>query len=274
MSTLHAPNFNLKLTIESGQIFRWKKKENKYYVCIRNTLFAFQQDGDNLYWYAKRSDDKPVSEEVIIRMFRLDEDYEEIIESIQTDEMMKKITKRMHGLRLIRQDPWECLISYIASAVSSIPKHSASLQKLCEKYGEELSYDNQIFHTFPSPGQLNNEDFLRSTGLGFRSPYILKANNVATDINLHGLSALNYEECINSLLLFPGIGRKIANCIALFSLEQNTSFPVDIWIQRAVQELYMNSKCNELECEDFGRSYFHPFPGYAQQFLYHWRRKS
>jgi N-glycosylase/DNA lyase len=263
MESLRAEDFDLARTLECGQFFRYAKADEGYIVSHRDVIFRIRQEGDDLTFSG-------APKEFIRSFFRLEEDYTGIIESISKDEYIKEAIHANKGLRLIRQDPWECLVSYICSSNSNIPKIRMNLNLLSKRFGKKISDDN---YSFPNPGELDDHDAIRSCKVGFRSRFIHDANREAKYEWLVSLKGKSYEEARSELKRLNGVGDKIADCVCLFSLDKLEAFPVDVWIARVIRERYMDGKEEKKErIAEWGRSYFGRYAGYANQFLFHYRR--
>ncbi len=271
MKKIKVRNFSLKHTLECGQIFRWQKSGNHYIVVSRDKIMKLRQDGNYLFFEGSRGAD----ERFVEHYFRLDDNYSKILKSISRDNQIKKIIAGSKGLRIIRQDPWECLISYICSSASNIPKIRKNLDLLSRHFGREISFDGKKHFAFPEPGAINSIKKIRNCSVGFRAKYILNANNSFSEIgSLKNLGNLNYFDAKDKLTALKGVGHKIADCVLLFSMEKLEAFPTDVWIKRVVQETYFNNEnLPEKKIADFGRAYFGEYAGYAQEFLYEYGRK-
>ncbi len=277
MPKLTVNNFNLVHTLECGQIFRVRKIDNWYYIHTRDTFFKVRQEGSRLEFYG-------VKEDFLIHFFSLDEPLEQILAEIGKDKHIKAAISQYHGLRLVRQDPWECLISFICSPASNIGKIKSTLDKVSEHFGRKLTLDGVESHTFPEPGRINNYAKVKKSGAGFRTRYIIEANkNGAAWTNkpalersegfVRTLKTLPYEQAKKELKKISGVGDKVADCILLFSLDFTEAFPVDVWIKKVIQELYFNNQTvPNRQIGDFARNYFGKYAGYAQEYLYYYRR--
>ncbi len=268
---------DLAASLESGQSHRWRREGDWYFGVIRGNLVkARQLDG------AVEFRSRPGSEEQVARLLhsylRLDDDIEAIYAEISRDPRVAEMIERYPGLRLLRIDPWECLVSFICSANSNIPRIHLVVERMSEAYGEPVEIDGHTRHTFPSPSQLADagEMDLRRLGLGFRAPYVDKTANLVAEgaLDLAELVRIPYLEAKARLMECPGIGSKIADCIAVFSLEKLEAFPIDVWVRRALGEWYFPGQKTppdrvllEWALEHFGR-----YGGYAQQYLFHGRR--
>ena len=191
---------------------------------------------------------------------------------------------QLQGLRLIRQDPWECLISFICATFANIPRIKGMIRRLCRAFGQEISNDDQTFYRFPSPRQLASASInqLLACNLGYRARYVKSAAAYVLQgrICLENLQSRPYHEAKQELLRIQGVGHKVADCVLLFSLDKLEAFPVDRWIHRALRTYYrkyltsmpLNQRSllprHYKELSAFGRSYFGEYAGYAQEYLY------
>jgi len=277
--------FYLDATLCCGQVFRWEKVDDWWYGVSFDKAFKVRQIGNLIEF-------KNVSWSYIENYFSLDEDLQKISAKINKDSHIRKALKEYFGLRLIRQDPWECLISYICATYKSIPAIRHMLNKMAQKFGEKTSLDGREFYRFPKPEALANatEQDLTACGLGYRAKYVLETSNriYKEGFDLASLRQLPYEEAKKILTEFSGVGAKVADCVLLFSLDKTEAFPVDIWVKRVILNHYGDKLEPDLlqrltghsslsspdyrRLNEFGRSYFGEYAGYAQEYLYHYER--
>ena len=263
-------DFDLDSTLDCGQVFRWQRSGEWWTGVVLGHIVRARQDGSDLVV------DTGLDRDSIVRYFRLDDDMPGIYSRINTDPVMDDLIRRFRGLRLIRQQPWECLISYMASSCKSIPNIKDSISNLCRQYGDDLGRD----FSFPTAEVLarTTENRLRETKLGFRSVNILEvARKVDSgEFDLGAPFELEYEEARELLMGMRGIGPKIADCVLLFAYDKMEAFPVDTHILSVMEEHYgsfiegAKSKRGEAISE-FARSYFGQYAGYAQQYLFNSR---
>ena len=279
---------SLEHTLNCGQVFRWEKKNKYWYGIVDEKVIKLRQE-DNILYYKIFPEDK--GDSLIQRYLRLDDDLPGIITKIDKDLTIKKTINAFYGLRIVRQNIWECLISYICATFSNIPRIKGMIRNLSKKFGKEISYDGLTFYTFPTIDALTKATSgeLLDCRLGFRATYIKGAVNKIkssqNDFDFKYLKRLSYLEAKRHLLTIPGVGPKVADCILLFSLDKLESFPVDVWIKRILSMYYdynfpnrkflekkeiTSSRYNELSA--FGRRYFGEYAGYAQEYLYHYYR--
>jgi N-glycosylase/DNA lyase len=259
---------NLDQTINSGQVFLWKKSDKTWHGVDGQNVFAANQ--------AKISSLKDDQD-----FFRNGDDLGKIFKSISRDKTIKGAVKEFSGLRLLRQDPFQCYISFIVSSNSSIQNIRSSLYHICEKFGKKTTFQGMKFHLFPEPNRLaraSNAELL-SCGLGYRTKFVKEASISVTEnkIDFDFLKKTDYQTAKKVLLEVFGIGNKVADCILLFSLDKLESFPLDRWILRSLQNYYpdkfsygvktlTDKKYQTLHDELV--EYFGKYAGYSQQFLF------
>ena len=202
-----------------------------------------------------------------------------ILATFPDDEPMRAAVAACPGLRLLRQDPWECLASFILSSTKQIVQIQQIVALLCERFGEPLAVPNghaPVFN-FPSPQQLaaRDEAALRACKMGFRAPYLLGTARLVSDgtVDLARIGTLAVAAAREELLRCPGVGRKIADCVLLFAYGFQDAFPVDVWVRKALQQLYFPRRhASAKRIERFAATHFGPNAGYAQQYLFHYMR--
>ncbi len=268
MYSINTTDFNLDYTLSCGQVFRWEKN-NWWTGVVNGAVIKAKQEGNELII------DSSLDENFIRNYFRLDDDMRIIYPAINRDNLMDSLIKKYRGLRLIRQDPWECLVSYICSSNNSIRNISFSIKCISERFGREIE---KGYYSFPAPEMLAEVELsgMKSCRLGFRAPRILKvASMVANhEFDLYGIKDLSYREGREELIKIEGVGNKIADCVLLFAFDKLESFPVDIHIehimQRSYGEQFKNAKKSKKkeEIAEFARRYFGGYCGYAQEYLY------
>lgn len=269
MPKLRVKDFHLEYTLFCGQLFRVSRVGDWRYVTARDRIFKIRQSSSRYLEF------QGISEEFLIHYFALDEPYSTILREINKDPHIDKAIEKYRGLRIIRQDPWECLISFLCSSAANIPKIKLNLEYLSKTFGKRICLNGVEGHTFPNPGDLNNYDEILKAKTGFRAKYIRIANDLADEKFLLSLGKLPYAEAKSALKNIPGIGDKIADCILLFSFGFTGAFPIDTWIKKILQRLYFQSKAvPNKQLKDFGLKYFGKYAGYAQQFLYMHARES
>jgi len=265
---------NLEDTINSGQVFLWKKINSKWYGINGTNILVF---GDSLGIKSKKIHD----------FFRFEDDFQRIKKELSKDEILKKAIKNFPGMRILRQNPFQCYISFIVSSNSNIPNIQTRLEKLCIAFGEKNIKDEHEFFLFPQPEQLANASIndIAKCGLGYRSKYVKKAAMAVNDgiINFTSLKKQNYHNARDELCQVFGIGKKVADCILLFSLDKLDAVPLDRWVLRILEKYYSEEfkiKTKTItdktydELHDKIVEHFGEYAGYAQQFLFKNERES
>ncbi len=271
--TLPVSNFNLEHTLECGQAFRWEKSGDLYTGAIGDAAVKVSFDGRKLAVEASPGADK----KRIADYFGLNEDLPRIYKKMGGDPNIKKAIKKYRGLRILNQDRWECLASFILSSYTNIPRIKKMIASLSRRLGKRLVLGGMESYSFPPAGRIARADIktLRGLGLGFRAAYIKDtAQKIASKkFDLDELEDLNYSEARERLMSLKGVGGKVADCVLLFSFKKYEAFPVDVWIKRGIEELYFDGKTAAPEkAAEFARERFGAYAGYAQEYLYHYLR--
>ncbi|MBI2664349.1 DNA repair protein [Candidatus Woesearchaeota archaeon] len=260
--------FNLKATLESGQIFRWEKIGSWHYIVAGDAIVKIRQDKNKIIYSSSKEFDVPA-------FFDLkNKHYGKIMKDIGKNKKLAAAVAKYRGLRIIKQQPWECTASFICSSFSNIRRIKANLNSVAEQYGQKIEYDGYSSHAFPTAAAIaDNPARLDSCGLGYRKKYLAEtAKKVSSGFDFNALPR-SYGEAKKQIMQLDGVGEKVADCILLFSLGFTEPFPVDVWIQRAVANAYFkSSKISAKAAAEFGRRTFGKNAGYAQQFLYHFER--
>ena len=282
---LDAVPFNLDVTLCCGQVFRWDRKGDWWYGVVGDRPFKVRQSSAELEF-------EGADEALVVRYFGLGDDLQKIGASIGRDEHIRKALRAFWGLRLVRQEPWECLVSYICATYKNIPAIRQMLLKLSRKFGKKKVFDGGEFFTFPSPKKLAcaTEKSLAECGLGYRAKYVQATSKriFEGDFELESLRRLPYLQAKKQLCSLAGVGPKVADCVLLFSLGKTEAFPVDRWVERVILNHYARELSPELArklvrrdgltnsdyamLNAFGREYFGEYAGYAQEYLYHYER--
>lgn len=264
--------FDLNYTLDCGQVFRWQRDGDWWTGVVGDQVIRLSQDNGQLVV------DSKLSPKFFSRYFRFDDDLPSIYENINRDLLIDRAIRKYRGLRLIRQDPWECLISYMLATASSIPTIQKRICLLSQFFGQELESG---YFSFPDPETLANADShtLDKCKLGFRTQNIKAAAEGVTsgELNLEVLFRLEYRYARERLMRLRGIGEKVADCVLLFAFEKMEAFPVDTHIRQIIQHYHIDDSyfeaCRNMSCMgDWGREYFGHYCGYAQQYLYYQKR--
>jgi len=278
---IKCPLFNLNQSLCCGQVFRWNLESDQWwYGLIRDHIVKIKQVQEEIEFFIYP--EVPNPKEFISHYFRFDDNLSLIYDQIKKDQYLETAIQINSGLRLIRQDPWECMISFIISQQNQIPKIKRSLATLSQRFGTSFNFEGKEFYAFPSPEQLINakiEDLQKGfeqggCALGYRAKYVLSTAfliyNNSLNVTLEDFKRMPYEEG-NRLLQdsFCGIGPKVADCILLFSMDKLEAFPLDTWIRKIILNLYFkNQNVKDSKIKEFCSDYFGKFAGYAQEYLY------
>lgn len=272
---LNVDCFNLKYTLECGQCFRWKElNKNEYIGVIKDRVIRIKQSSNEVIIKSNNSDNL---ESVIKDYLDLNTDYKLIENRIsKIDENMKKAVKNTTGIRILNQDFFETLMSYIISANNNIPRISKSVNLLSEKYGKKIVFENNEYYLFPTPEQLKNvteEDFKRC-GVGFRARYLKHAveDILNNKLDIKNIENVSTEELKKKLLTFMGVGPKVADCILLFSCKRGEVFPIDVWVERVMTNLYFKEyggAMKKKEILEYADKNFGKDAGIVQQHLFY-----
>ena len=267
---------DLKSSLESGQAFRWRCVDGWHLGIIYGNIVKIRQGPSGLDFFSHPSSEHDMISN-IADYLRLDDPIDSIYDAIIKDDLMAQVVNTHKGLRILRQEPWECLVSFICSATSNIPRISATLEALANQLGAPLSLQNEIAYDFPNAEVFANveESFLRQLGMGFRAKYLYRACRMVTDgqIPINEMRRMLYQDAKDQLMVIPGVGEKIADCTLLFSMDKLQAFPIDRWVKRAVEEWYFDGEIMRIEdIRKWALEYFGDYAGYAQQYLFHSKR--
>lgn len=261
-------------TFKSGQCFRWKKKSDYYIGVVNEKIVIIKPQNQEIFDMYNVSVDE--FKKHFYWYFDLDKDYDEIKMKLkQHDKILKRAVESYEGLRLLNQDPFECMISFIISQNNNIKRIQLLIENLCETYGRRIQYKNFECYSFPTAEELKKTttDELVKLGFGYRAEYIIDAVNkiMGGRIRLESLIDVDSTEARDILKTIKGVGNKVADCILLYSLQKYNVFPIDVWVKRALKGYYNLSSDSDIK--DFINS-FGDLAGYAQLFLFHYIRNN
>jgi len=275
--------FELKDIFDCGQCFRWNKEDDGSYTGVfGNNVINVSKDKENVIF--KGICEKDI-ESTCKYYFDLERDYEKIKKDLsEIDEYMKESIEYGKGIRILNQDLWETIISFIISANNNIPRIKGIIERISKKYGRKIEYNGKTYYTFPTVEELSKasvED-LRSLGLGFRDARVYETTHAILDgkVNLDELQKeKDFNKVRDTLLTLSGVGPKVADCILLFStLKRWEAFPIDVWVRRVMNELYIKhedeTKVNKKLIEKIAYEKFGTLAGLAQQYLFYWKREA
>jgi N-glycosylase/DNA lyase len=272
---LEADAFDLALSMDCGQVFGWHRDGAVYTGMIGGAAVSLWQEGETVH-YASEGE---IGEDAVRRYLGLDEDLGKILKAVAKDAFMKRVVAKVRGLRLLKQDPWPCLCSYILSSNNRVDRIDRLVKEIALRFGRSHEVGGRVVHSLPTPGELAgcDEPGLRSCGMGFRAPYLAGAARMVEEgqVDLKAIDEMTYDQARDLLMTIPGVGGKISDCVLLFAFSKYEAFPVDVWIGRAMQKVYLGSRETKPdEVRRFGREYFGRYAGYAQEYIYEYVRKN
>jgi N-glycosylase/DNA lyase len=269
-------DYDLAATLMSGQVFSWQSHEQSWVGVIGTHWVRLHPGPGSL----TAETAQPVPDwHWLAHYLQADVDWGGVVRTFPDDEPMRAAVTACRGLRLLRQDPWECLASFILSSTKQIVQIRQIVALLCERYGEPLPVGPGFppAFAFPCPARLARvtEAELRACKMGFRAPYLLATARlvVGGQFDLSRVQSLPLEVARAELMQLPGVGRKIADCVLLFAYGFQSAFPVDVWVLKALRQLYFpRRKVSPPRLHRFAATHFGPCAGYAQQYLFHYMR--
>lgn len=277
-----AKSFEPNHVFDCGQCFRWEKQRDGSYTGIfnNNVLNVNKIDNDIIFKGICENNIK----EVCTEYFDLARNYEDIkLELSKVDDNLKKSIDYGEGIRILNQDLWETIISFIISANNNIPRIKGIINRLSEKFGSKIEWDGDTYYTFPTVQQLARASVqdLRSLGLGFRDARVYETTKMILnkEVDLDKMYEEDTNKAKESLLTLSGVGPKVADCILLFSkLKRFDVFPIDVWVRRVMNELYIKNedetKVSKKEIENLAKEKYGNLEGIAQQYLFYWKRET
>jgi N-glycosylase/DNA lyase len=280
-STFFLPvkDYDLGATLDSGQVFRWRQEKGSWRGVIGKNRVWLTQENEGIFSKTHACADAPVENWDWLREFlQADVELEKILRTFPNDEPMNQAVAACRGLRILRQEPWECLASFILSATKQIVQIRQIVAQMCDCFGERIADgSDNLCYAFPSAERIAaaTEKELRNCKMGFRAPNLLgAARHIAEGkLDLNAVRYLPYSEARAELMTLRGVGGKIADCVLLFAYGFDSAFPVDVWVERALQTLYFpKRRAREKRLRHFASTHFGPHAGYAQQYLFHYMR--
>ncbi|MCY6355841.1 DNA-3-methyladenine glycosylase family protein [Clostridium sp. ZS2-4] len=269
-------NFELSHVFDCGQCFRWKRQENGNYIGVAfGKVIEVEKRNNDIILYNTNEEE---FKNIWCNYFDLYRDYDAIKEILSKDELLKKSVEFGWGIRLLQQQPFEIIISFIISANNRIPMIKKALNNMAEKWGKSIIYNDETYYTFPSIDDLKNctIDEIKECGTGFRAQYIKNTIDgiLKGDIDINYIKSLDDDMCHNELQKLSGVGPKVGDCIMLFSMNKYSAFPVDVWVKRAMQHFYLAPDVSLKKIRVFGREKFGQLSGFAQQYLFYYAREN
>lgn len=267
MSTrLGIPHLDLDQTLGCGQTFRWRRTgDGVWRGPIGDRLVTVRVDGDRLY--ADSTPDCGDLRARVLTYFRGGDDVARIQRELSKDPVIARGARAVRGLRIVKMDEWECLASYTLATYANIPRISGMIERLAANHGDPIA---DGVHAFPTIEQMREVpvDGLRACGLGYRAEYLAGICEEVGEDDIDDMRRMTDAELRGALLELPGVGDKVADCVALFGFGRLSAFPIDVWMERALVRLYgvkgSYPKLREFAAQRFGR-----YAGYAQEYLYY-----
>lgn len=263
--------------LECGQCFRWlRQKDSSYIGVVGEKAVRLQYEDESLIIYNSTAEDFA---NLWYVYFDLGRDYGAVKEILKKDEIMEEAIKFGFGIRILKQNIWEMLISFIISANNMIPRIMKTVEAISKDYGKKIYLDSKEYYTFPDADILKGigiEELEGCSKAGFRCKYIAKTSKDVADglIKLSELEGLTTDEARKSLMRLSGVGPKVSDCVLLYSGTKHDAFPTDVWVKRVMEELYFKREASFKEIQDFAASYFGELAGFAQQYLFYYAREN
>lgn len=249
-------------TLGCGQAHRWIKKDGSWEGVIDNKVVTLTQTEDG-FECSGTSNLK-----MILDYFCADDDINVIYEDIsKRDPYVASIIRRCHGMRILKQEPWECIATYLLATNANVKRIKTMVESICKEFGKSLGRR----YSFPTPEEIiNKEDKICNCKLGYRNSRFIELAHIIHDGDLdpYAIAEMSYDECIKTLLTINGVGPKVADCIALFAYRHLSAFPIDARIKKILDDVY-GQRGNYSKLSIFGKEKFGRYAGYAQEFLYH-----
>lgn len=275
-------SFELKHIFDCGQCFRWNKQDDDSYIGVINSgVLKVSKNKNRVVFEGILEGD---INSIIYDYFDLGTNYDEIKRELsKIDDSMKKSVDFGYGIRILNQDLWEMIISFIISANNNIPRIKGIIERISEKCGEKITWNGKDYYLFPTVEKLSKLSVsdLRSLGTGFRDKRIYKTTQMIlnNEVSIDKLTKMkNTLEIREELLKLDGIGEKVADCIMLFALKRYDSFPIDVWVRRVMNTLYIHNedetKVTKKAIQECAYNLFEEKQGLAQQYLFYWAREN
>jgi N-glycosylase/DNA lyase len=269
-------HFDAKHIFECGQCFRWNREEDDSYTGVAyGRVLNVKSDYDKGTVILNNTNLKDF-EDIWYKYLDLGRDYGLIKNELSKDETLRSATEYGRGIRILNQEPWELLISFIISANNNIPRISKIINVLSETFGEPISYAGKTYYSFPRVDKLGTAereqiDLCRA---GFRCKYIYQTSMMIYkgDVDLEKVALLDINAARKELLLLAGVGPKVADCIMLFSMQKHEAYPLDVWVKRVTEYFYIHQDVSMNRIQDFAREKFGNLAGFAQQYLFYFAR--
>jgi N-glycosylase/DNA lyase len=288
---INVSDLNLAATLECGQAFRWRRDADGWHVgVVGKEIWRLRQDGEQIEWDCsygvnrgqpeaftrlRRASASTIDREYHSRLqsyLALDVSLPKVVASFPADdEILHAAVKKHQGLRVLRQEPWECLASFMASSTKQIVQIRQIVELLSCCFGEQIDEKHHAFPSVEAVARASHQQ-LWDCKLGFRAKNLLAAARMidSSQLDLAALPSMEYGRALEELVKLPGVGEKIANCTLLFACGFDEAFPIDVWIERALKRIYFAGKrrVTARQLREFAQAHFGPYAGWAQQYLF------
>lgn len=274
---LDAEDFDLAHTFDCGQCFRWERlAENEYIGIAFSKALRIKKEGDRITLFDTKSSDW---ENLWHNYFDFGTSYADIKKKLSDDPVLKEAIAFGGGIRILNQEPFEALISFIISASNNIPRIKGIIDRLCRNFGNEIKYMGKSYYTFPTAEKLAalTLEEISVIRAGFRDKYILSAARLAAngELDLETLKKATVADAKAKLMSINGVGNKVSDCVLLFGLGKCDSFPVDVWVKRIMEHCYFGGRDTAIsDISAYATEHFGEYGGYAQQYLFYWAREN
>ena len=268
---------SLEHTLGSGQAFRWRRAGDGWRGVVEGTVYQVRQEGSESIAFTSGPLGDDEAAPLLRSYLRLDDDLPALYRRLRRDRRLGAAMRQYPGLRLVRQAPWECLVTFVISAYSNIPRITKHVEDLAQSFGDVLEHGGEVHHRFPSPAQMAEagEPWFREHGFGYRARYLARLPALVMPLgDLTALRGVSFQDARGVMLALPGVGEKVADCVLAFSLNQGEAFPVDVHVRRAVQVWYgKGEERTDRWVREWAHEHFGGDAAYAQQYLFHHQRQ-
>ncbi|KGG81256.1 8-oxoguanine DNA glycosylase [Caloranaerobacter azorensis H53214] len=270
-------DFEPEHIFECGQCFRWNREEDGSYTGVAHGKVINVKKENKAIVFSNTN--LKEFNDVWFEYFDLGRDYSKIKKELSKDAILKRAVKYGYGIRILKQDVWETLISFIISANNRIPMIKRAIENLSQKYGEFIGeYNGKKYYSFPTADVLSKStvEAIKDCKTGFRAKYIFNAAAIVSSkqMDIYRLKNLATEDAKKELMLFAGVGPKVADCIMLFSMEKYDAFPIDVWVKRVMEHFYLKKDTKLKDIQKYAQNKFGEYAGFAQQYLFYYAREN
>jgi len=256
---------DLDLTLSCGQTFRWRRSGDSWHGILGSNFVTLRQRGRVLEIDSDLDAKRAVA--MVKEHLRAGDDIPRIQRSLSKDPVLAKGVRRARGLRIVKMDEWECLVSFVLATYANIPRITKMVEALCSRFGEEVASGVYAFPDIRHLGQASVKE-LEGCGLGYRAKYLRSLCSSISSRDIRRMKRMSFEDLREELLGLPGVGNKVADCVALFGFGRLEAFPIDVWMERSLARLY-GVKGNYGKLRTFASERFGEYAGYAQEYLYY-----